>query len=283
MINAVDLFLRELGAGPALVVVHGGPDFDHAYFLPELDRLADSFRLVYYDQRGRGRSAAGVRPEDVTLGSEIEDLDLIRRRLGLETIAVLGHSWGGLLAMAYAGRHPDRVSRLILMNTAPGSHDDRVLLNRFWTVRRSPADVEAMAALAATDAFRRGDIETEAEYYRLHYKPALYRPEHVDLVVGRLRTHFTPETILLARAIENRLYDQTWNREECDLLPQLRELDAPTLVFHREEDFVPVEVAVHVAGAIRGARLAVLPRCGHFSYLERPDELRQAFEELFSA
>ena len=77
------LFCREVGDGPPIVAVHGGPDFDHCYFLPELDRLADAFRLVYYDQRGRGRSAAGVRPEDVTLRSEIEDLDRVRRRFGL--------------------------------------------------------------------------------------------------------------------------------------------------------------------------------------------------------
>jgi proline iminopeptidase len=277
----VDLFVREVGDGPTIVVLHGGPDFDHTYLLPELDLLADSFRLVYYDQRGRGRSVDGVQPGDVTLESELEDLDTIRRHLGLETIAVLGHSWGGLLAMAYAGRHPDSVSQLILMNTAPGSHAGRLLLNRFWTRRRSPADVEAMAALAARDAFRRGDVDTEAAYYRLHYKPALYRAEQVDAVVGHLRAHFTPETILLARAIEHRLYDQTWNREDFDLLPQLGELAAPALVLHGENDFVPVEVAEQIADAIPGARLHVLPRCGHFSYLEAPDEVRRALTELF--
>jgi proline iminopeptidase len=278
----VDLFVREVGDGPTIVVLHGGPDFDHTYFLPELDLLADSFRLVYYDQRGRGRSADGVRAEDVTIGSELEDLDAIRRHLGLETIAVLGHSWGGLLAMAYAGRRPERVSQLIFMNTAPGSHEDRLLLTRFWTGRRSAADVERMAALAASEAYRRGDIATEADYYRLHFKRALHRPEHVEDVVGRLRKHFTPATVLLARAIEHRLYDETWNREDFDLLPQLRALGVPTLILHGEDDFVPVEVAEHVASAIPGARLRVLPRCGHFAYLEAPGEARLAITELFA-
>ena len=115
------LFCREVGEGPPIVVVHGGPDFDHCYFLPELDRLADSFRLVYYDQRGRGRSADGVRAEDVTLGSEIDDLDRVRSHFGLESIAVLGHSWGGVLAMEYAVRHPERVSQL-----DPAGHRPRV-------------------------------------------------------------------------------------------------------------------------------------------------------------
>jgi proline iminopeptidase len=77
-------------------VLHGGPDFDHSYLVPELDVLAESFRLIYDDQRGRGRSAGGVRPEDVTIESEIDDVDHISGRLGLGRVALLGHSWGGV-------------------------------------------------------------------------------------------------------------------------------------------------------------------------------------------
>ena len=88
--------------------------------MPELDRLSESVRLIYYDQRGRGRSFSGEGPDDVTLIGEIEDLDRIREWTGLDAVAVLGHSWGGVLAMEYAIRHPERVTHLILMNTAPG-------------------------------------------------------------------------------------------------------------------------------------------------------------------
>jgi proline iminopeptidase len=77
---------------------------------PEMDRLAASFRRVYYDQRGHGRSAGDVQPEDVSLASEIDDLDAVRRHFGFGSVAVLGHSWGGVLAMEYATRHPERLS-----------------------------------------------------------------------------------------------------------------------------------------------------------------------------
>src|SRR4051794_13712240 len=66
-VKGAELYSREIGKGRAIIILHGGPDFDYSYLLPELDRLADSYRLIYYDQRGRGRSAAGVQPEDVTL------------------------------------------------------------------------------------------------------------------------------------------------------------------------------------------------------------------------
>ena len=109
------LYVREVGQGLAVVVIHGGPDFDHNYLLPEFDRLA-IFHLVYYDQRGRDRSADHVRPDEVTMSSEIEDLDTIRQHFRFDAPALLGHPWGAVIAAEYALRHPERVSRLILMN-----------------------------------------------------------------------------------------------------------------------------------------------------------------------
>jgi proline iminopeptidase len=254
------------------VVLHGGPDFDHAYLLPELDGLASAARLVYYDQRGRGRSSSDVTPEDVTIDSEIEDLDRLREHLGLERVSLLGHSWGGLLAMEYAARHPDRLERLVLLNIAPGSHTDRQLTRE----RRERTEVEALAkmrAIAETAAFTEGDVATEAEYYRAHFGATVRDPELLDQIVGRLRVHFTPADILKARAIENRLYDQTWNRPEYDVVARLRGLAAPTLVLHGEHDLIPAECARHAAEAVERARFFLLEDCGHFSYLERPAEV----------
>src|SRR5258707_15714328 len=74
-VGKASLYCREIGRGQPIIVLHGGPDFDHGYLLPELDRLADAFRLIYYDQRGRGKSADHVQPEDVTLTSDVDDLD----------------------------------------------------------------------------------------------------------------------------------------------------------------------------------------------------------------
>ena len=144
------LHFRDIGAGPSIVVLHGGPDFDYDYLLPELDRLAERFRVIYYDQRGRGRSAGGVRPDEVTVESEMDDLEHVRRHFGLEWMAVLGHSWGGVLAMEYASRHPDRLTHLILMNTAPASQEDVQVFRQHLRRIRPAGDVEAMQSLAAT-------------------------------------------------------------------------------------------------------------------------------------
>jgi proline iminopeptidase len=128
--GATRLYVREIGQGRPVIVVHGGPDFDHHYLLPELNRLAGRCRLVFYDQRGRGRSFGGAAPDDATMLSEVDDLDCVRRHLRLDTVAVLGHSWGALVAMEYALAFPEAVSHLVLVNTAPASAHDASSLRR---------------------------------------------------------------------------------------------------------------------------------------------------------
>lgn len=276
-VPGAQLYCREIGTGAPLFILHGGPDFNHNYLLPEMDLLASAFRLIYYDQRGRGKSSSGVAVEDVTIESEVDDLDTLRQHFGLDAISLIGHSWGCVLAMEYAARHPDRTGRLILMNSAPASHAD---LLRFREHRQAvEADsLSRMQAIAATRPYIEGDIQTEAQYYRAHFSAALRRAEDVDRVVARLRSHFTPQDIVKARAIEERLYEQTWRAPEYNLLEKLRQRKSPTLLIHGAQDFCPVACASHIADAVPGARLVVIDDCGHFAYLERPMDVFKAIE-----
>jgi proline iminopeptidase len=100
-------------------------------------------------------------------------------------------------------------------------------------------------------------------------------------VVKSLRVGMTPEGILKARAIEDRLYDETWALRDYNLLPQLARLRIPALVIHGDYDLVPVECAAHIAQAIPGARMVLLRDCGHFSFLECPDEVRKEIDAFF--
>jgi proline iminopeptidase len=279
-VPGADLYFRVVGSGPTLVVLHGGPDFNHNYLLPELDRLASAFRLIYYDQRGRGRSSRDITPESVTLESEIDDLEHVRRYFGLDTLAVLGHSWGGLLAMEYATRHADRISHLILLNSAPASHAD---LQHFRQQRQAAEEstLAKMHAIAGKPEYAAGDVETDAEYYRAHFSKALGRPDQLESVIRRLRSHFMPGDIVKARAIEDSLYAETWASPEYDVLAKLRRAKIPALIIHGGDDFVPLHCATHLAEALSGSRLVVLSGCGHFSYLERPDEVLAAILHFF--
>jgi proline iminopeptidase len=184
--------VREVGTGTAIIVLHGGPDFDHRYLLPDLDRLSDGYRLIYYDQRGRGGSAGRVKPEEVSLASIAALFDAVREAFHLDRGVLLGHSWGTVLALEYAVRYPQRVSRMILMNPAPASTAQyrRIRKER---LEKLGSDLDRMKAIAATEAFRRGDPDAVAAYYRIHFKAALARPEDLERVMASFRTSFTPE------------------------------------------------------------------------------------------
>jgi proline iminopeptidase len=271
-VPGAQLYLRDVGTGTTLIVLHGGPDFNHNYLLPEMDTLAGNFRLIYYDQRGRGKSSGEVAPDEVTIESEVEDLDCVRRHFGLDAVALLGHSWGCLLAMEYATCHPDRTSGLILMNPAPASHVDLMRFRQQREVEEAE-NLSTMRRLAATEGFAQGDIEAEARYYRAHFGSTVKRPQDLDGVVARLRSHFTPHDILKARAIEERLYDQTWRKPEYNVLDRLARRPPRTLVISGDGDFIPRDCAMSIVDAIPGAQLALLENCGHFAYLERLEEV----------
>ncbi len=216
-----------------------------------------------------------MQPEDVTIQSDVGDLESLREYLQLESAAVLGHSWGGVLALEYAIRHPGRVSHLILMNTAPASRDDYMLLRQEMPRKRTAADVEKLQALSSEARYQEGDPDAVAEYYRIHFSATVRQPEHLERVIERLRLSFTKEGILRTRETQERLMSETWLSSGYNLLPQLERLSIATLVMHGEYDFIPVECAAHIAQAIPGARCVLLRGCGHFSYLECQDEVRK--------
>ena len=284
-IGNASLFARDIGRGQPMIVLHGGPDFDQAYLLPDLDRLADRFRLIYYDQRGRGRSAEGVQPDDVTLTSDVDDIDRVRQHFQLESSALLGHSWGAVLALEYALRYPTRVSQLIIMNPAPASASDVAVLRKAY-LQKLGAEMERQRTILASPAYQQGNPEAVAARYRIHFKPALARPQDYEKLMATMKAGFIrqgKDGIVKARAVEDRLMRDTWEVDGYDLLPKLRNLKVPALVIWADHDFIPAEIAEHIARAIPNARLVTMRNCGHFAYLECGSDVRRAFDEFFRA
>ena len=281
-VGRASLYAREIGRGQPIIVLHGGPDFDHGYLLPDLDRLANGFRLIYYDQRGRGRSADQVQPEDVTLASDVDDLDKVRQHFQLESPALLGHSWGTVLALEYALRHPRRVSHLILMNPAAAAVSDLAVMRKAY-IQELGADMDRQREIVAGVAYKEGDPEAVAARYRLHFTHALKRPEDYDRLMATMKAGFISQGkdgILKARAVEDQLMRDTWEAAGYDLLPRLRALRVPTLVIGGDHDFIPLEIAEHVAQALPNAKLVTFKDCGHFAYLECASEVCEALNDF---
>src|SRR5213596_3029419 len=134
-LNGVRLYTRRAGEGPPVVVLHGGPGAHHDYLLPQYDHLTEGGRaLLYYDQRGGGRSPV-ARETLVGWHEHVADLEALRRHLGTDRLALLGYSWGALLAVLYALERPTQVERLALVCPAPARAQWRREFERRFTSR----------------------------------------------------------------------------------------------------------------------------------------------------
>ena len=260
-VRGVELFVRRVGQGSPAVVLHGGPGAHHDYLLPGFDALADGRELIYYDQRGGGRSPVA---RDVAVGwtEHVADLEALRTTWGLERLTLAGYSWGGLLALLYAVSHPGRVGRLALVSPAPAWRAAREQFEGAFARRNlDPAFQEARRQLRESGLRERDPAAFQQRIFELSVAPYFFDPER-----ARELTPFR---------VTGRTQQEVWQSlGDFDLRPRLPELRGiPALVLHGEEDPIPIEAARTAAGLI-GAEFHALPRCGHVPYVEAFEAFR---------
>jgi proline iminopeptidase len=258
-VRGVELFVRRIGSGVPVVVLHGGPGAHHDYLLPGFDTLADGRELIYYDQRGGGRSPVS---RDVPVGwaEHVADLEALRAGWGLERMTVVGYSWGGLLGLLYALEHGERVERLALISPAPAWRAAREAFeDRFGKRNLDPEFQEARRALRESGLRERDPEAYQRRIFELSVAPYFHDPE-----LARNLTAFR---------VTGRTQQEVWSSlgdyDLRDRLPGLRNI--PSLVLHGESDPIPLE-ASRVAARLMGAVLHPVPRCGHVPYVEAPEE-----------
>jgi proline iminopeptidase len=260
-VRGVSLFERRVGQGPPAVVLHGGPGADHGYLLPGFDTLADRRELVYYDQRGGGRSPVA---RDVPVGwqEHVADLEALREVWGLERFVLLGYSWGGLLAQLYATEHPDRVERLALVSPAPSWRAAREEFERRFAERSlAPALEQERRALRESGLRERDPKAYERRLFELAVVPYFYDPAKVRE--------------LTAFRVVGRTQQEVWRSlGDYDLRPALRGLRIPAFVLHGRDDPIPIEASRETAAEL-DAEFQALDRCGHCPHVERLDEFRR--------
>jgi len=245
---------------PTLLLLHGGPGFDHSSYKPAFAPLADAAQLVYLDHRGNGRSDRGS-PAQWNLAQWGDDVRSFCDALGIEKPVVFGNSFGGMVAMAYATRHPDHPGKLVLSSTTAKSRFDRVL-----------TAFERLGGPEAREAARlywaNPGAETLPDYTRLCFPLYSRAPRDPD---ANGRTVWNFEVMYAFGGGE----DQTF-----DLLPDLAKIQCPTLVMGGEDDPVcPIDDQADIAAAIPPAwvRFERFAGCGHGVYRDDP---KRAFAML---
>ncbi len=256
-VRGVALFERRVGRGPVTVVLHGGPGAHHDYLLPGFDLLAVDRMLVYYDQRGGGRSAV---PREVPVGwrEQVADLEALREIWGLERLVIAGYSWGALLAMLYAVEHPARVERLALVSPAPAWREARERFEQRFAERNLDPALQAERQALRTSGLREENPEAyQRRVFELSVAPYFADPSRVG---G-----------LTAFRVTGRTQQEVWaSLGDYDLRPALRRLDLPAVVMHGEDDPIPLDSAEAVAEALH-AELHAIPDCGHVPHVEAPE------------
>jgi proline iminopeptidase len=269
-VRGVSLFVRRIGSGPPTVVLHGGPGAHHDYLLPGFDALATDRELIYYDQRGGGRSAV---PREVPVGwtEQVADLEALRERWGLEQLTLAGYSWGALLALLYAIERPGRVGRLALVSPAPAWRAARESYEARFTQRNlDPAFQEERRRLRESGLRERDPAAFQQRIFELSVAAYFHDPERArDLTPFR---------------VTGRTQQEVWSSlGEYDLRPELPRLrGTPAIVLHGENDPIPIETA-RVTADLIGAPLYPLPHCGHVPYVEAFEEFVRLLDAFLPA
>lgn len=250
----------KMKENPTGFLIHGGPGVDHSSYKPLFSNLIDLLQLVYFDHRGQGRSARG-NPETYTLDNNVADLEELRDYLGLEKIVLIGGSYGGMVALTYATRYPERVQALIVMGTAPSYR----FLDK---AKKNLAQKGTAAQIAMAEHLWNGTFKDE-QHLRQYFQvmASLYSQTYDpnSATDSFERTIFSVEAINLAFS--------TFLRE-FDLSNELEQIKSPTLVLGAREDWIcPPEFSQEIAEKIPNSTLKILSNCGHLIRVDQPEIL----------
>src|SRR3990172_5345831 len=234
----VALYCREEGGGPPLLVHHSGPGLDHTVIAPHLSPRAQDVRLVCFDHRGTGRSAAPRGDDAYHISRFVEDIAALADGFPLGPFALLGHSFGGIVALHFALAHPDLLTQLILVST-PASHHYIEDVESALPELLEPAALAELASLQDTPPsaqVMRRSLELLSPIY--FHDPA--RVSRLELESVR----FGPDTQAVWASLEG-----------FDLRPRLSEVRVPALVIAGAHDrAVTPETAKELAAGPRGGR-----------------------------
>jgi len=265
----IQLFYRLEGTGSPIVVLHGGPGMDHGSIANDLESLTEKHQLIFYDQRGGGRSSLPKDTGLLTIERHVSDLETVRQHFGLERITILAHSFGPAIAGLYAIAHPDRVERMIFIGPIPPRKS--TFFEDYGAAlasRVSPEDLERMTKLGKTFSTSKNMVKTCRQYWALATPPRLAKSSVVEMVTSDLCTA-PPDAIRYGMTVTNEVTFKSLG--EWDWRSQLGAVTAPVLIIHGQQDAIPMALVEEWAKALPNAQLLKVPDAAHFPHAERPE------------
>ncbi len=259
--------------GPAdvspLLVLHGGPGASHDYLLPQMLALAEERELIFYDQRGGGRSRhddAGV----INWRTQVDDLASVAAEFALNPLSIVSYSWGALLALLYSieaagGSVPLKPTRMILIDPAPVTRRHREEFEAEFNSRQRSEKIGAMRLELTNSGLQEMDRDA-------------YRQRAFELSVAGYFADPSRARDLTPFRVVGKVQKSIWDSlGDYDLRTALTAVKCPALVVHGSEDPIPVESSREIASAL-SARFVLLEGSGHVPYVEQPEQLFPALK-----
>lgn len=279
------LYYRIVGSGPdTIIAIHGGPGVDLESIAGDFAPLVQRHTVIFYDQRGTGRSDLPADTLKLGARQQVEDLDAIRAQFGLSTVTLVAHSYGPLLAASYAIAHPDHVRRMVFFGPVPPRRGD--FWQRFGAAVGTRLDSASRSRLA--DAGRRLNESTDTaairkacrDYWAVGLEPRLADPVHGAKKIHSDLCGSDPRGIKYGLMTTNRVVMASYG--DWDLRPQLNTLQVPTLIVHGEQEAIPMDLVQEWVTSMPHAQLLRVPGAAHFTYAEQPKIVWPAVERFLA-
>lgn len=270
-VNGTSLYYEVVGSGNPLLIMHGGLGFDHTYFRPWIDPLAKDSKLIFYDHRGNGRSDRSKPLDDVYHSTWADDANALKEHLGIEKMALMGHSYGGVIALHYALRYPETLSGLILATTYPAWNYKDAALQKARE-RGTPEQISAIE----NRFFER--VKDDADL------------EELAGLIGNMYFHDPNNPIAADFGIDVQFSADGYNRGFVDIhaqhnvIDKLSEITIPTLVLCGSDDWItPYEQGSAILHAkIPNSKLIMFEKSGHCIFAEEQEKFLNTVKDFMS-
>jgi proline iminopeptidase len=274
------IYYKTLGAGMPLLLLHGGPGADHLDFLPALKPLTKRWQLVLIDERGSGRSERLTNPKGYTLDGMVSDIERVRKHLKLEKLVLLGHSFGGILAQAYAVRHPRRLLGLVLAGTASSARRANADFRR---IRECvPASLRAQLERYEKDGIFQAD-GTYKKGYAAASERAIASYMYVKPPPARCKdTQPLGMEVLREMWVRRSDFRIDGNLKGFDFSRSLARVTAPSLVVIGDRDLVSTTTAEISRASLRQATLIVMANCAHMIFIDQTVRFNRLLDEFMT-
>lgn len=273
--DGFEMHYRLNGSGTPIVFLAGGPGLDVDYFEDAAKLFPVGYQRVFLEQRGTGKSRPHQLDSDnMSLRLVVEDLEALRKQLGLEKLMLAGHSWGGMLAMAYAASHPDRVDRLILIGSGGPTREFFEWYSDNIDARLHSEDKEARTYW--DDAAKRGVDRDKAGLESIKaIFPAFFfdRAKGLSFAAAKPDGSYHTDTNTLMLADIEKAYD---------LRAGLTHVTTPVLIIQGRQDPTGDSTAEEIHALLSASVIRYINQCGHFPWIEQPEKFKQIIAEFLA-